>query len=310
MCDLDRFAKSLAGREKSSAQVGSARGGRSARVRCQYQSLSSKRACHPVELARHAFVYGATRSSNKGTIVSQPLEPSPSPSPSPSPQYVSDRDALAQNVDVQGRQVIDVGCGAGGLVRWLRTQGAAPVGVECGPVMLAQALDQDPDHADSYVDAVGQSLPFEDGSSDVVTFLYSLHHVPADEMRNALAEAHRVLRSGGVCWVAEPTPEGPGYQLGRLIDDERHVRGLAQEALADALNLGFARVETGGYLTESVYSNFAAFEARVVGIDPDRAAAMEANREAARAAFADNARRTEVGYAFDQPVTWAKLHVD
>ena len=50
-------------------------------------------------------------------------------------------DVLAATVDLAGRDVVDIGCGAGELVRWLREQGAHPVGVECGPAMRARAIE-------------------------------------------------------------------------------------------------------------------------------------------------------------------------
>ena len=63
--------------------------------------------------------------------------------------------------------------------------------------MIADAKAADPEHVDSYVDGVGQDLPVEDSSADVVVFSYSLHHVPAEHIADALVEAKRVLRPGG-----------------------------------------------------------------------------------------------------------------
>ena len=51
----------------------------------------------------------------------------------------------------------------------------------------------------------GSSLPAEDGSRDVVTFLYVLHH--ADDDLALLQEAARVLRPGGRIVVAEDMVE-------------------------------------------------------------------------------------------------------
>jgi len=112
--------------------------------------------------------------------------------PLPAVDRPTHREVLAGLVPLKGRRVVDVGCGAGELVRWLRAQGAQVVGVECGQVMIGLAHDADPGHHDDYLEGVGQDLPVADDSVDVVIFSYSLHHVPADEMLNALREAHRV----------------------------------------------------------------------------------------------------------------------
>jgi len=138
---------------------------------------------------------------------------------------------LARHVELDGKRVVDVGAGAGALVRFLRSQGADPIGVECGEAMLAQAREADADHVDSYTEGVGQDLPLEDRSADVVVFSYSLHHVPAGEMATALHEAARVLRPGGTLAILEPIAEGSGFETHKLIDDETEVRAAAQSAL-------------------------------------------------------------------------------
>ena len=143
----------------------------------------------------------------------------------------TNNDRLAGVLQLEGKRAIDVGCGAGGLVRFLREQGADPIGVECGDAMIAQAQQADPDHVDSYLAGVGQDLPLDDGSADMVIFSYSLHHVPADEMSKAVLEAERVLKRGGELVVLEPIAEGPGFEVFQTVDDETEVRALAQAAL-------------------------------------------------------------------------------
>jgi len=214
---------------------------------------------------------------------------------------LSHTEALAEHVDVAGLKVVDVGCGAGSLVRWLRRTGAEPTGVECGEQMRAMALEADPDHADSYIDAVGQDLPFDDASVDLVIYSYSLHHVPEAEMTAALIEARRVLRAGGTLYVLEPVPEGPSFQVGRLIDDETHVRGKAQEALADASTVGFELQTERTYNSSATYADFATYERIVVGIDPTRAERMEEMRDEVAARFEKNGTQSEAGWSFHQP---------
>ena len=215
--------------------------------------------------------------------------------------YRSVPDVLADHLDLDGARVIDVGSGEGGLVRWLRRQGANSVGVECGEVMRARALQADPDHPEAHVDGVGQDLPFEDASADAVVFSYSLHHVPGDEMVNALREAHRVLRPGGKVVVVEPEPRGQSFEVGRLIDDETHVRGLAQEALLESPQVGLELVASTSYASVTTHADFDAWEQRVVGIEPDRAAEIEQRRDEVRAVFESVGTRVADGYSFEQP---------
>lgn len=198
--------------------------------------------------------------------------------------------------DVTGLDVLDVGCGAGSLVRWLRSAGARPVGAECGAEMRRRAIEADPDHADEYVDAAGEALPFDDASFDAVVYSYSLHHVPIEQIPTALGEARRVLRPGGRLVVVEPAIDPPDRAIAAAVVDETTVRTAAQAALDDAPAAGFDLVRRDEYLTESRFLDFDTWEHDVVGIDPDRAAAMAHHRDHARTNFERIAERDGDGW--------------
>lgn len=209
-------------------------------------------------------------------------------------------DVLAETVEVNGRDVLDVGCGAGDLVRWLGSQGARALGVDCGAEMLRRALEADPDHPDRYIDAPGQALPFDDESFDVVVFSNSLHHIPTDDMAQALAEAGRVLRLGGMLYVAEPEIDGPEDSVGYPVIDETEVRTAAQEAL-DALDQKqFGPLHRFSYSSEAVYESFDQWCKLVVGVDPERATALEVHKSDLHERFHRLGERRPEGWAFTQ----------
>jgi ubiquinone/menaquinone biosynthesis C-methylase UbiE len=200
-----------------------------------------------------------------------------------------------------GMVVVDVGCGSGGFVRWLRRRGADPIGIECSVGLRAEAIAADPDHAKRYLDGVGQDLPLESDSVDAVTFMSSLHHIPAEAVADALQEAARVTRPGGLVYVSEPMAEGPGYEVGRLIDDEAEVRAHAQTVLTRADEFALTLVDSGRFLDQHVYPDAASFGSHMVGINQARAARYETLRDEVDQAFHRHGRPTTHGYAFDQP---------
>jgi ubiquinone/menaquinone biosynthesis C-methylase UbiE len=217
--------------------------------------------------------------------------------------YVSNVDALLNHAAPSGKDVLDIGCGTGSNVRWFAEQGARPTGAECGATQLASALQADPDHVDRYVDAPGQDLPFDDESFDLVTFFLSLHHVPQADMLGALSEAARVLRPGGLLYVAEPVPEGPGHEMFLPVDDETVVRGYAQAALDNAAASGLDVAGTASYISSWTYTSYEECVDNFLAGDPDRQAPLEsANDQLERNFYAYAERTSDGAYAFAQPM--------
>jgi SAM-dependent methyltransferase len=82
----------------------------------------------------------------------------------------------------------DVGCGTGLLIAHAKALGIAATGIEPDDGKVAEAKTAGLDVRSG----TAESLPFPDGSFDLVTFENALHH--AADVRRALAEAMRVAR--------------------------------------------------------------------------------------------------------------------
>ena len=210
-------------------------------------------------------------------------------------------DILLDLTDIRGKRIADIGSGSGELVRFLRDQGADAVGVECGEGQLTAARKADPEHAGAYLYGVGQDMPLADESVDMVTFSFSLHHVPASQMDQALAETYRVLVPGGQAFFLEPKAEGPSFDLDRLVDDETEVRAQAQEALGRAGTHGFEHVTTRDYETQYTYRDPDDYISMMVRIDPAREALVARMRDRIEDAFNRGGAPVEDGRSFAQP---------
>lgn len=194
----------------------------------------------------------------------------------------TDIDVLADLVSLEGREVVDVGCGDGALVRALVARGATAIGIEVSEEAIGRAYARDP--TGRYLLGSADALPLADDSADAGLMMRSLHHVPPAAMGPALAELRRVLRDGGVAYVAEPVAAGQYFELVSLVDDEREVRELAQAAIDDAP--GFVRARTVEYDVPLRIAGFAAFRDRVVAADPERESRFAAREDALRERFA------------------------
>ena len=101
------------------------------------------------------------------------------------------------------RRVIDCGCGAGEYVRALLARGADAYGVEFDEAKLAAGTTRDEDLAARLSVGDLEALAFLDQSFDLALLNEVLEHVPDEGA--ALAEVHRVLRSGGRLILLSPT---------------------------------------------------------------------------------------------------------
>jgi hypothetical protein len=202
-------------------------------------------------------------------------------------EVTDDLSILDRLVSPAGKDVVDIGCGGGALVRALAGRGARVVGVEISDAQLAGALARDEGREGTrYLVGSAQSLPIGDGAADVAVFMRTLHHVPPSELLEALREARRVLRPEGAVYVAEPLPEGDFFALTSLVEDELEVRQAAQDALAEAALAGLERLTTVEYEVRSCFASLAALRARVVSVDPDRPEIFDAREPRIAEAFA------------------------
>ncbi len=195
---------------------------------------------------------------------------------------------------MRGRDVLDVGCGEGALVRRLIAKGARAVGVDPLPGAIAQARREDA------LDSPARYLQGK-ASFDVVIFFNSLHHVPVESMDVALAEAARVLRRDGVLYVQEPLAEGSAFELLRPVEDETPTRAAAQRALGRALRGRFVQLACREALLTVRYADFDALRSRMFSVEPGRAAAIDEQEHSLRGAFERLGRCCESGFEFDQP---------
>jgi len=217
-------------------------------------------------------------------------------------QKKKNADVLKSTLSLARKNVLDVGSGEGHLSRMMASQGAHVIGIECSERQMKKALSYDAVSDEKFIDAVGQALPFDDQSMDVVVFFNSLHHVPVEEQFNAMKEAIRVLRQGGHIYISEPIAEGSHFELLQPIDDETFVRAKAYEVINRFEELGLS------WEVEDVYNHpvrrkdFEELRDKLTGPNPERDIIFEQQDKELRQAFERLGELKEDGYTyFDQP---------
>ncbi|MEU7891651.1 class I SAM-dependent methyltransferase [Nonomuraea sp. NPDC049152] len=118
---------------------------------------------------------------------------------------------------VEGKDVLEIGCGAAQCSRWLSTRGARVAAFDISHRQLrhSQRIDMETGLRVPVLQADAESLPFGDGAFDVVCSAFGALPFVAAPL-SVLTEVKRVLRRGGrfVFSVSHPIrwafPDDPG----------------------------------------------------------------------------------------------------
>jgi SAM-dependent methyltransferase len=128
-----------------------------------------------------------------------------------------------------GARILEVGCGPGHLsIRLARQHGLDATGVDLDPAMIERARanagrsSEDDGGRPLFLAGDVASLPFPDGSFDLVVSTLSMHHW-ADPTAG-LAEIGRVLRRGGRVLIWDLRPGGIPFHAAPP-DPVEHARG-------------------------------------------------------------------------------------
>jgi ubiquinone/menaquinone biosynthesis C-methylase UbiE len=178
-------------------------------------------------------------------------------------------DLLQSLVDLdQHPRIIELGCGAADFSRKLlvRCPSCEITGLEVDERQHAKNLLNRAQRL-QFLQAGAQAIPFLNGDFDLALMLKSLHHVPLDQLDQALSEVHRVLRPNGLLYISEPVFAGALNEVMRLFHDEELVRAAAQRAIQKAVRSGaWEQVGETQFEMPVHYRDFAEFEQRMIGV--------------------------------------------
>jgi SAM-dependent methyltransferase len=209
---------------------------------------------------------------------------------------------------LEGRRILDIGCGTGELMLALAERGARVAGVDTDEAAVRTARERVPKAMLYHAGA--RKLPLEDAVAHAAVFLDSLHTIPEAEMLQALEEAARVVGKGGSVLVIEPLSGGSFFDALRLIEDETEKRVAAEDAVRRVRRRGtLSEIRRLEYDRAVTFPDAAAFVARAVATDPARRQRALAALERLVARFEVLADRTAEGYVLHQPMRLYHLKV-
>lgn len=119
------------------------------------------------------------------------------------------KDMANRLVDINGKSIVDIGCGGGLYTKALMDMGAAKgIGVDFSLPSIETA-EKTCVGIKNVTFQQGNALgtPFSEASFDVVLERALIHHIETMELPTCAKEAHRLLKPGGVCVWQDRTPE-------------------------------------------------------------------------------------------------------
>jgi SAM-dependent methyltransferase len=131
--------------------------------------------------------------------------------------------------DVEGKRVLDAGCGTGVYTEYLVERGAEVVGVDVSGEMLAHAADRVGDRAELRRADLAEPLDFAADSFDGVVSALALGYV--EEWGPTFAEFARLLRPGGflVLSTGHPMDQFPPEVDGAAVESYFETERLTKE---------------------------------------------------------------------------------
>jgi ubiquinone/menaquinone biosynthesis C-methylase UbiE len=143
--------------------------------------------------------------------------------------------------------VLEAGCGPGRETQFLRAKGLKTTGIDLSKGLLEIARKMNPET--EYVQGNFLKLPFPENTFDGVWSHASLVHLETiEDVKKALEEFHRVLKTGGIVFVKVKEQQGEektAVVADALSNHERFFRYYTMEEMTDLLTeAGFEILET------------------------------------------------------------------
>jgi ubiquinone/menaquinone biosynthesis C-methylase UbiE len=136
---------------------------------------------------------------------------------------------IFQFVDLKGKRVLEVGCGNGRISSLLASKADQLIAIDPDKLKIEEAKARGV--GVDFCVGSGENLDFPDNAFDVIIFTLSLHHQDSEQ---ALKEAKRVFKEGGVILVIEPVVEGEIEKLFSLLINEDQTKLDAQKAIIES----------------------------------------------------------------------------
>ncbi len=127
---------------------------------------------------------------------------------------------LISGLDIRGKKVLDIGCGAGEFSAILKEKGSLPV---CLDINIRNMQKVKALGLPAMVHDINQKLPLESESFDFAISLEVIEHIPNAEFH--LSEIYRILKKDGYLILSTPNAAYYIFRLKSFLGQPPHQEG-------------------------------------------------------------------------------------
>lgn len=166
---------------------------------------------------------------------------------------------MALEANLEGKVLLDIGCGDGEALKILKSKGASICGLDPSIKFLEKAKQTNPEGI--FVQGVGESLPFSDESFDVVISKWALQ--TSKDVPGVLRESARVLKTGGMLVFLTKHPMQQWME--KIRDYGNGANYYEQKIVTSNIYAGTIELKEpshtlGEYLNKDFFQNFEVIE--------------------------------------------------
>lgn len=187
----------------------------------------------------------------------------------PAYRTLTEAEVIAENLVLQGKDLLELGCGRAWMTRMLAERFAprSIVATEVDRIQHRKNLQIGDLPTVDFRYGGAQSIDAPDAAFDAVFMFKSLHHVPRELIGPSMREIRRVLRPGGRAYFSEPVYWGDFNALLSLFHDEQEVRRVAFEHLNEAVTTGLLELQAEVFFqVPGRYTSWEEFEDRFIKV--------------------------------------------
>jgi ubiquinone/menaquinone biosynthesis C-methylase UbiE len=147
---------------------------------------------------------------------------------------------------LNGKKILDIGCGSGTFIRYLASKGADVYGIDISKTMIDEAKNN---VGNKVKVADMNAIPFPNKTFDAVISRFSLHYLNSFE--KVYAQVHRVLKPHGIfsCVAHHPLAD---FVINKKYDS-KHTTKLV---LFDHVKLSFPAHRLTDYFSPGLFKHF------------------------------------------------------